>query len=87
MSNDADQVAGQIRTIIAEQAGRDPAELGDDTELAAIGIESLDAVEIIFAVEDRFGIDIPYNANAAGAFEMTTVGAVIRSVEGLINAP
>lgn len=51
----------KIRTIIAEQLGID--NLGDitlETSLVEdLEADSLDAVEVIMALEDEFGIEIP----------------------------
>jgi acyl carrier protein len=51
--------------------------------LSKLTLDSLDVVEIIFQIEERFDISIPYNANeaadAAGA-GLKTVGDVIEMV-------
>ncbi|MFZ1345965.1 MAG: acyl carrier protein [Tabrizicola sp.] len=43
-------------------------------------------VEAIFAIEECFGIHIPFNANAPDRpeFDFSTVGSVVRDVEALI---
>ena len=41
-------------------------------------------VEIIFELEERFDIEIPFNANQANADPFATVGEVIAAVEGLV---
>jgi acyl carrier protein len=53
--------------------------------LDELSIESLDVVEMIFELEDRFGIEIPLNANNAGK-EFKTVGDVVLLVEKLVAA-
>ena len=53
--------------------------------LDELGIESLDVVEMIFEIEDRFGVEIPVNANTAGK-EFKTVGDVVLLVEELVAA-
>jgi acyl carrier protein len=50
-----------------------------------LDLQSIDIIELIFAIEDKFDISVPYNAadlNSAGiAFE--TVGDLIGAVERL----
>ena len=45
-------------------------------------MESLDILEITFDLEQRFDIDIPYNANSKPEFD--TVGALVSAIERLI---
>jgi acyl carrier protein len=81
-------VADQVRAIIAEQAMLDLAHITDDATLDALGLDSLGLVETLFALEERFDISVPFNANdpEKSLFDISTVGAVIRGVEGLIAA-
>ena len=81
-------VRDRILQIVAEQAMLDPSELKLDMSPQDIGIDSLGLVESIFAIEEAFDISVPFNANDPGQsrFDITTVGAVIAGVEGLIAA-
>ena len=55
--------------------------------LEALGLESLDAVEMIFDLEEKFDIDIPYNANTNNPrTEFDTVGDVVGAIEKLVAA-
>lgn len=50
----------KIRDIIIEQLQVDESEVNMDTNLMKdLSADSLDAVEIIMAIEDTFGIEIP----------------------------
>lgn len=77
-----------ILDIIAKQANIDRAKLARDANMADLDIQSLDVVEIIFALEEKFDITVPYNANdpsggtAGVAFK--TVGDVVDAVEKLV---
>jgi acyl carrier protein len=75
-----------ILEIVAKQAKVDSATLKRDTRLSELDLQSIDIVELLFAIEDKFDISVPYNAsdvNAAGiSFE--TVGDLIDAVERLI---
>lgn len=50
----------QIRDIIAEQLGAEASNITPETNLMKdLEADSLDAVEIIMAIEDTFGVEIP----------------------------
>jgi acyl carrier protein len=74
-----------ITQIVVEILGRrkkiDPAAIGPETTLASLGIDSLEGLEVIFALEDRFHISIPDD----DANTMKTVGAVIAGVQRLVD--
>ena len=50
------------------------------------GLESLDAVEMIFDLEEKFDIEIAYNANTKNPrTEFSTVGDVVKSIQQLVD--
>ena len=50
----------KVREIIVEQLGVDESDVTMDTHLMKdLAADSLDAVEIIMAIEDEYGIEIP----------------------------
>ena len=50
----------KVREIIVEQLGVDESDVTMDTHLMKeLEADSLDAVEIIMAIEDEYGIEIP----------------------------
>lgn len=53
-----------------------------DTKLEDLAIDSLAVIEVLFAVEDRFGITIPSAPGNQGEFR--TVGDLVAYVDGLI---
>ena len=78
-------VGSTVTEIISAKMSPPPAEpLQPDAKLADLGIASLDIVEIIFELEERFDIEIPYNANQASGADFGTVGEVVAAVEGLV---
>ena len=79
------QVAEGIRNIIANQLKLAPNEVTEESNLAALGIESLDLLEIVFEIETQFDIHVPYNANEADKLALATVGDVVRTVQAVIN--
>ena len=50
----------KVKSFVVEQLGVDPDQVEMDTNLMKdLEADSLDAVEIIHAVEDEYGLDIP----------------------------
>ena len=79
-------VQDRIIAIIAEQAVLDPEQVLPQSTLEDLGIDSLGLVESIFAIEEAFDISVPFNANdpAQSEFDISSVAAIVRAVEGLI---
>jgi len=79
-------VAGKVREILAEQAVIDVSDVTDDASLEDLGIDSLGLVESIFAIEEAFDVQVPFNANEpdAGDFDISSVAAIIKAVENLV---
>ena len=59
-----------------------------DVWLQGSRLDGLGLVEAIFAIEETFDITVPFNANdpQAGGFDISSVAAIIRAVEGLVAA-
>lgn len=79
-------VRDKVIAILAEQAVLDVAEVTTEMTLEELGIDSLGLVESIFAIEEAFDISVPFNANEPekNEFDMSSVAAIIRAVEGLV---
>ncbi len=72
----------KVREIIAEQLDVDIEEIAMDTSLTKdLEADSLDAVEIIMALEDNYEIEIPDEV----AEEFKTVGDIVKCVEDSIS--
>ncbi|QXT38263.1 acyl carrier protein [Gymnodinialimonas ceratoperidinii] len=82
----AQTVREKIIAIIAEQAMLEPSDVTETATLEDLGIDSLGLVESIFAIEEAFDIQVPFNANEpeASEFDISSVAAIIRAVEGLL---
>ena len=82
------QVRDRVIAIIAELAVLDVADVRPEATLDSLGIDSLGLVESIFAIEEAFDIAVPFNANdpSQSDFDISSVGAVIAAVEGLVAA-
>ena len=79
-------IAAKIFEIIAEQAILQVSDLTPDQTLADIGMDSLALVECIFAIEEAFDIDVPFNANdpKGGEFDISTLSTIVSAVEKLV---
>lgn len=84
----SDSIEDRVIAILAEQALLDPSEVRPDAKLADLGIDSLGLVEVVFALEEAFDVQIPFNANDPGAseFDVSTVGTMAQAMESLIAA-
>lgn len=82
-----ESVKDRVIAIIAEQAVLEPGDVTMDATLEDLGIDSLGLVESIFAIEEAFDIQVPFNANEpeASDFDISSVAAIVSAVEGLIS--
>lgn len=74
-----------VQEIVAGQISRDPAEITEKTSLEEAGYDSLDVLETIFAIEERFKIRVPFDANDPRVKELKTVGDIARIVESALG--
>lgn len=79
-------VAEKVREIIAEQAVLDKEDVKPEATLEELGIDLLGLVELIFAIEEAFDIQVPFNANdpSESDFDISNVAAIIGAVEKLV---
>ena len=74
----AEAVADRVRAIIAEQLGVKLEEVTDSASfIEDLGADSLDTVELVMALEEEFGVEIPDE----DAEKMTSVGDAIKYIE------
>lgn len=69
--------------IIKEHAVGLAGPLTRETPVADLGIDSFAVVEIIYEVEEKLKIEVPFNANENPFGEMKTVGDLIDALEKL----
>ena len=90
-------ITDEVAQIVSKQLKIPVERLTQDTTFQDLGIESLDLIEIIFALEEKFDISIPYNANEtaaagkggiarAGLGNLETIGQISAAVKGLVDA-
>jgi nodulation protein F len=74
-------------TVISKVKARASPELGEvtaATELSELGIHSLELTEIVFELEDEFGIEIEMNTVDAWA-NLANVGDIVAAVRALVE--
>jgi len=90
-------ITDEVGQIVARELKIPLERLTPDTPLQDLGVESLDLIELIFALEDKFDISIPYNANMgetagkagsarASTGKLTTIAQISAAVKGLLDA-
>jgi acyl carrier protein len=81
------EIQNRIIRIIADQALLDPSEIAMTNTLQDLGIDSLGLVESIFAIEEAFDINVPFNANdpTEGGFDISSVASIVSAVEALVK--
>lgn len=68
----------EVKAIIAEQLGVKVEEVTDSASFVDdLGADSLDTVELVMALEEKFGVEIPDE----DAEKMSTVGEAIKYLE------
>jgi len=78
-------VASDVIEIITKKKRVDKPTVERTDRLEDLGLESLDAVEMIFDIEEKFDISIPYNANTNNPrTEFETVDDVVKAIEKLV---
>jgi acyl carrier protein len=78
---DMDTLA-KVQEIIAEQLERPLSDVTPDTKLEDLG-DSLDLIEVVYALEVAFKVDIPLNSKAADE-KLDSVSDVGRIIDRLI---
>lgn len=68
----------EVKKIIIEKLGVEENQVVDDARfIDDLGADSLDTVELVMALEEKFGMEIPDEE----AEKLTTVGSAIKYIE------
>jgi acyl carrier protein len=73
-----EELTQRILRIIAETQRKDPAQVTIDSSFEELGIDSMDGINIIFALENEFNINVPDE-------EVKNIRSVRDVVEGVIR--
>lgn len=79
-----DDLSRDIITKVKAHADPSVGEITPETELTALGIHSLELTEIIFDLEDAYGIEIEMNTVDAWS-QLKNVGDMVTAVRALID--
>ena len=89
-------ITDTVMQIISRELKIPLERLSPATALQDLGVESLDLIEIIFALEEEFDISIPYNANEptspgkegasqGGLGKLETIEQISAAVKSLVD--
>ena len=71
-----DDTAKRIRALLVKDFKLDPGTLTLDARLDELGVDSIGMAELIFSVEDEFGLKLP-----DAAVQLATFGEVVRFID------
>jgi acyl carrier protein len=74
----SDELTERVLRIIAETQRKDPAMVTIDSSFEELGIDSMDGVNIVFALENEFDINVPDE-------EVKSIRSVRDMVDGVIR--
>ena len=74
-------VEAELQAIIKKQSGGKADGLAGETRLTEVGLDSIDLVEIVFEIEDKFHIHLPQNNEQMAS---ATFADLVKLVERLI---
>lgn len=72
----------RLAAILAREYKLAPQRLSADAALEGLGIDSLGTVELLWLIEEEFGIKLP-----ADPVELSTLGDVVLFVDALVARP
>ena len=75
-STSFDDTEKRIRALLAKDFKLDPGTLTSDARLDELGVDSIGMAELIFNVEDEFGLKLP-----DVAVQMSTFGEVVHFID------
>jgi acyl carrier protein len=77
-------VAADTIAIIAKHAKGKTVQMTD--KLTDLGVESLDVIEMIMELEEKFDVNIPFNANDTEMKDFQSAGDIVSAIEKLVAA-
>ncbi len=75
-----------IFEIVAKQAKVEPSALTADVLLTDLDLQSIDVVELVFAIEEKFDIQVPYSPSDqdTAGISFKSVGEIVVAVNKLV---
>ena len=77
-------ITADVLALIQKKLPAEKPALSMGDRLKDLGIDSLSVVELIFELEEKFNIQIPYNANDSSP-EFETVGEVVDAIKNVVS--
>lgn len=71
------EILSKVKALVAKQAKVSEAEVKESSSFEDLALDSLDLVELIVALEEEFGAEIPEEE----AEKITTVGEAVEYIE------
>ncbi len=78
-------IEASLLDIIKDHSVGLTGELTRQTPVSDLGIDSFAIVEIIYEVEEKLGVEVPFNANENPFGDMKTVGDLIDALDALMK--
>lgn len=69
----------QVKEIVADGLGVDVSELEEETTFESLGADSLDLMDMIMSIEDKFSVEI----DSEELQNLTTIGSVVTYLNDL----
>ena len=81
------RIKNEVLLILSEHTMLNISRIKLNSTPKELGLDSLNLVEIIFSLEEKFDISIPFNSNdtSNSEFKIENVKTIIEGVENLIN--
>lgn len=76
----ASTISERVIQVIAATQKIPVASVSGDSTFAQLGIDSLDGLNILFALEEEFGLDVPDDVGR----QFTSVGQIVEELERLL---
>jgi acyl carrier protein len=91
------EIADEIKNVVSKSLKIPVSQLTDDCKLEDLGAASIDVIEIIFELEEKFNVDISKLAgkgssggkkdeDALNQVALMTIADMARAVQALVNA-
>jgi acyl carrier protein len=92
------EMLDEIKRIISKRSEVPVEQVTPDTRLEDLGVGSLEVIEIVYDIEEKFGISVPIKPGESSlvletetqgtksTVELGTIGDITRAVQSLVDA-
>ena len=75
----------RVQAILAKEYSIPQETITPESKLEALGLDSLDLIELLFEVEEQFDIRVPQDG--ADALKMASVQDIVNNIDAVISQP